>query len=79
MQVLTAQVHLHVDVFSTVNTTVLHDLRLVSMQMQKLMDTEEANSIDGGLTVSYTRIFNCVEGWCPNSHVVQGPTVVPLP
>ena len=79
MQVLTAQVHLHMDFFSTVNTTVLHDLQLVTTQMQKLTDTEEANSIYGGLTVSYTQIFNCMEGWCPNSQVVQGPTVVPLP
>ena len=28
-----------------------------------------------GPVQSYTRIFDCAEGWCPNLHVVQGSTV----
>ena len=55
--------------FSIVNTPPLHDPQLVESS-----DTEGLH-ICGGLTMSYTQIFCCVEGQCPNLCLVQGSTV----
>ena len=71
--VLTVQAHLYKDYFSVVNTTALHHLQLV--ESAEVKSQVWKNHIDGGPTISYTRVFDCRKGWCPKSCIVQGSSV----
>ena len=51
-------------IFSIVNTTVLHDLRMVKSVDEKPWLWK--NHRYGGPTISYTRVFDWVEGQYPN-------------
>lgn len=57
------RVHLYMDYFSTVNTTVLYNLQLVELVDEVLQI--ERKRIYRGLTISYTWILSSTKGWCP--------------
>lgn len=57
------RVHLYVDYFSTVNTTVLYNLQLVESVDEVLQI--ERKRVYRGLTISYMWILSSAKGWCP--------------
>ena len=48
----------------------------MGVELHGWLNSQMLNYGYGGSTISYTRIFNCMEGQCPNPCVIQGSTVL---